>query len=329
MSEVHFVVDGVRFPVLRETLSMHSPFLCDHSLPDDSLYDIQSRVTPELFRRFLPAITSGSLLDITPTNVSGFLELAREFGLSDLTAACERFDCDPTAGLFYAIQTRFENEQLYRRGREFLFGDGDIPRSISLGLSLLKQAAERGHADASLALGRFLEKNNGYETGIRSCQYLKSSADLGNSEAQWRYAICLKQGKGVPGDNSAAIDYLRLAAKQQNADGQVELGKCFENGEGVAQDDEEAVKYYKLSADQGNSEAQWRYGFCLAKGNGIEKDVTAAANYYKLSADQGNSEGRRRSGFAWNFLQTIINPFFVQQPARNPHSLLGGGSFNF
>jgi TPR repeat protein len=60
---------------------------------------------------------------------------------------------------------------------------------------------------------------------------------------------------------SKAAEYYRLSADQGNSEGQWRYGDCLRNGKGVTRDPVEAMRWYKRSSDQCNVDGQRRYRF--------------------------------------------------------------------
>jgi hypothetical protein len=210
----------------------------------------------------------------------------------------------------------FENEQVYRRGCEYLFGTNGYVGltyevSAKLGFSLIKKAADGGNVDAQYLCGRayFLDHGCGisYPDAVK---YFRLAADQGHSYGQVRLGICHYGGHGVernmtraqelfansaragnafgqcwkgiadPAGLDAKVAYYRLSAEQGNCAGQRCLADCLENGRGVNQNLAEAAKYYRLAAEQGHGSAQADYARMLENGSGVTRDYLHAGHYY-------------------------------------------------
>jgi serine/threonine protein kinase len=96
-------------------------------------------------------------------------------------------------------------------------------------------------------------------------QAQKVLADSGSAEAQFNYAVCLENGRGVAVDLKEAAKYYKMAADQGHASGQVNYGVCLKNGKGVAVDLKEAAKYYKMAANQGDADGKVAYDRVIKK----------------------------------------------------------------
>ena len=88
-----------------------------------------------------------------------------------------------------------------------------------------------------------------------------STADLqgDNAKATIQYVIgsMYDFGRGVPLDNSAAVEWYKLAAISGHSDAQLQLGRTFSSGqEGVPKSEDASLKWFGLAAAQGNSQAK-------------------------------------------------------------------------
>ena len=86
--------------------------------------------------------------------------------------------------------------------------------------------------------------------------YLRQSAELGNSVGQMYYGCVLKKGVGVEQDMPAAVEWFRKSADQGCSIAFYELAVCYENGEGVERNLDESLVWYKKALDAGIEEAQ-------------------------------------------------------------------------
>lgn len=89
---------------------------------------------------------------------------------------------------------------------------------------------------------------------------LRQKAERGDAEAQISLGNCYYKGRGVPQDYKEAAKWSRLSAEQGNARAQNNLGYCYSKGQGVPQDYKESVKWYRLAAEQGYAEARTSLG---------------------------------------------------------------------
>jgi TPR repeat protein len=188
------------------------------------------------------------------------------------------------------LRRSFESEQLYRRGQEIFHGEHGFERSISIGLSHLKDSSDRGHSDSSYVYGKYLLEGILCKHNIEeSLIYLKKSVTSGNSFAEAAYAFAhLLHGEGLdlPDWHTTAFSFAKRSSDHGNSFGHGVLGSCFTDGIGVEKNPREALKYANMSADDGCGCGQTLYARCLEE-QGNPRDVVESAIYYKMAADQG------------------------------------------
>ena len=193
--------------------------------------------------------------------------------------------------------------------------------------SLTKHADEENNDEAMLLCGFFWEKNG---DNRKANAYFKKSADHGNGNAQFIYALKLENGIDVKKDQKEAQRYLDLAVESGNLDAQdylmhkngrtdpaagfkglpndmARLRKIAERGNTFAMlrlglmyenqlKSKEANEWIKKSADKGNPNAQFIYGMRLEYGVTMPIDVSEGNKYYRRSAVQGNEDAQYRLG---------------------------------
>jgi TPR repeat protein len=109
-------------------------------------------------------------------------------------------------------------------GQGFAEALSEFGKHINEGASVLdwtgvvqyfERAADRGVSYAQFAFGLFLVSCKKY---VQGAKYLKLSADQNNSEGEFWYGKCLRDGKGVPQNRAAAQVYLNRSAHRGNED---------------------------------------------------------------------------------------------------------------
>jgi TPR repeat protein len=88
------------------------------------------------------------------------------------------------------------------------------------------------------------------------------------------------------------LEKLLALANQGDAVAQNKLGVMYANGKGVPKDESKAVEWYRKAADQGLAGAQNNLGVMYADGRGVSKDETKAVEWYRKAADQGLAEAQ-------------------------------------
>jgi len=88
------------------------------------------------------------------------------------------------------------------------------------------------------------------------------------------------------------LEILKSAAEEGDVEAQFKLGRCYYYGEGVEQDKAEAVKWYRKAAEQGNADAQNSLANCYALGEGVPKDRNEFRKWLRKAAEQGKIESQ-------------------------------------
>ena len=175
-------------------------------------------------------------------------------------------------------------------------GDG-IQKNVEESINYYTSCAENGKDEANLMLAKiYYEKHLKNEDELdyinksRAEHYCKISADNGNNEAMYLYAVLLYENDDIF-DDIEGNKYLVSSAKEGNADANLLLGKRFQN----SKDPEirwRVAQYSKIAADKGKTEAMFLYANFGNEGDGIEEDKI----YFKKSIDSGNTEAMIKYG---------------------------------
>ena len=108
-------------------------------------------------------------------------------------------------------------------------------------------------ADQLFVTGQDSYKQHDFKT---AADLFKKSADLGNPDAQYTYALMLYRGQGfASSDYSEAARYYILAANNNFAKAQYNLAILYYQGTGVARDDVQAYKWLVLASQKGEKRA--------------------------------------------------------------------------
>jgi TPR repeat protein len=113
---------------------------------------------------------------------------------------------------------------------------------------------------------------------VNGIKYLKGAAEMGNSFAQWKLALCFKSGTGVNKDSLEADRWFAKAAE-----------KGFDQGLpwpciNPAFRFDTVLKMFQAMADLTNKQAQHWLGVCYERGRGVPVDLDKAMHWYKLAA---------------------------------------------
>lgn len=122
---------------------------------------------------------------------------------------------------------------------------------------------------------------------------LKQAAEKGDADAQFILGVKFGSGEGeVTPDFAQAITWLRKAAEQGNTDALCALAESYDRGLGVAQDYRQAMALYREAAEQGNTSGQRGLADMYSLGKGVPQDFKLAYVWYSVAAASGDLLGR-------------------------------------
>ncbi len=170
----------------------------------------------------------------------------------------------------------------------------------SQNITLLKEKAANGDADAELQLGRLYYDGQGVPQDYAQTALLfRMAANEGDADAQAVLAALYFEGNGVPKDYNKMIEWLRKAAEQGNVGAQVSLAMTLESDEVVPHDYQQSAEWYRKAAAQGNLEAQCNLGADYVHGQGVPQDYSQAAIWYRMAAEQGDTVAQLQLGILY------------------------------
>ena len=205
-------------------------------------------------------------------------------------------------------------------------GWGGHARADAPAVIRLLEAEQRGGSEgnpmlADYCLGCCYYESKATDRNLRvACEYFRSSAERGFAPAQFAFAQCASQGKGMSVDMGLAERWMQMSAAQQFPLAQLNLVSfhmkflkrkpenlrrmlhltrsiankgyrtaqlnlaCFYYwGMGIPKDHSLAAEWLKRAAEQGLGEAVYRLGVMLAKGDGVRRDIGSARDLLKRS----------------------------------------------
>ncbi len=165
---------------------------------------------------------------------------------------------------------------------------------------IIKARAEKGDAEAQLALGfRYAAGNGVLKDYSKAAKWQRKAAEQGLAAAQFVLATDYAKGLGVKTDLAEAAMWYSRAAEQHLPEAQFALGKCYANGDGVSADVVEAVKWYRRAADQNFVAAIAELGMCHLDGTGVTTDVLEGVKWIRNAAEQGYASAQNRLGLCY------------------------------
>jgi len=176
-----------------------------------------------------------------------------------------------------------EIEAQFALGRMHSKGAG-APDDPLLALELWAQAAQRGHVQALVALGHWMDSG----TRKVSTACYRKAALLGDAEAQYALAQQLDKESGLAGSHFSPFEWYEKAAHQGHPGAQYVLGVAYLKGQSVGKNFKQALKWLLLAAEQGDARAQWNLGKLYTNGgDGLKRDLKLAFQWFQRAADQG------------------------------------------
>ncbi|MGD9537076.1 MAG: peptidoglycan-binding protein [Alphaproteobacteria bacterium] len=161
----------------------------------------------------------------------------------------------------------------------------------------LKDAAERGSAEAQFSLGVAYDRGVGViQNYATAASWYQRAAVQGLAEAQYNLATLHDQGLGTQNDTALALLWYRTAAEAGSPLAANNLGYLHEYGLGVRQDDGAALAWYRKAAEAGLATAQNNLAIMHQLGRGTPRDFPAAARWYRAAAEQGFAEAQLNLG---------------------------------
>lgn len=123
---------------------------------------------------------------------------------------------------------------------------------------------------------------------------IRQAAERGDAEAQLALAITYDNGKGVSEDDAEAVRWYRFAAKQGLEAAQYQLGVMYAEGRGTLKDEVAAVGWFRRAAAQKYNTAQYALGVMYDLGSGVLKDPVLAHMWFNIAGANGSEVARGR-----------------------------------
>jgi TPR repeat protein len=268
---------------------------------DDGAFQNLSLIAIELGNRILDLDALGRDREIAPAmdliraKLHGSLWRTTQLAHSDSRAAA-------ALGLFYSEGLLSERDaakgcEAYARAAQGGHGAAAYQSALcnlrsdpALTRSLLRRAAEQGHAAAQELMGRACVEGEEKDSAC-AIAWLERAASKGRPSAMsllaWVYANDARRS-----DLGKAADYYRAAAETGDLAAQNNLGELYETGRGVPRDAGLAFAWYARSADAGFAPAQLNLARLYAAGIGVEVNRGSAREW----AERAQRQGQARAG---------------------------------
>ncbi|WP_284310244.1 tetratricopeptide repeat protein [Labrys miyagiensis] len=204
----------------------------------------------------------------------------------------DSFQEDPRQAMLLLDKATVSDATEARSQRRNLFGDTTLATDPNEAqIRFVKEAADKGDADALYALGLPLSLDEGRQADVILLWH--QAAALGSAQAAFDLARMYFRGTGGLSKNPEESLRLILKAVAGNDPQTWDFAaKAYERGSyGLPKDDKQAARLFKQASDKGNKYAQYDLGRFYEEGKGgLPQDPREAALLYKLAADQGNAD---------------------------------------
>ena len=177
--------------------------------------------------------------------------------------------------------------------------DRDPDKPAPLGtrvLSALRQAAERGHAEAQFQLGMLYASGEQLPLDyVTAAKWISAAAEQGWVAAQSTLAWLYASGYGVEQSDQLAAQWYLRAGESGNPNAQYMVATLYRYGRyGMPRDPGEMLEWYQRAAARGHASAQLALGRLLIDGKDVEKDDVVAFQWLSLAAVNGSQAAARR-----------------------------------
>jgi TPR repeat protein len=159
------------------------------------------------------------------------------------------------------------------------------------------QTADEINAQAKVFLTKGDTKN--------AVPLLKKSAEMGQSEAQYNYAVCFEQGVDVEKNDSVANIWLLKSAKQGWLDAQFKIAYNYALGRGIKQDYKQAFYWSVKCAEQNDPECIGNVIACYSDGKGTIRNPDSASIWTIKLASLPDVENLQQSGMITSARKTL------------------------
>ncbi len=202
----------------------------------------------------------------------------------------------------FKAATLGSTEAQYFMSAAYRMGEG-VPVDPENSLIWCAKAAAKNHPAALFNM--YLHYTTEETNAALANAFLLRAAQMGHSEAQFRYAQACFQGDAFPQDFEAGKMWLQKAADNNWDRAEFELYALYNSGLAPAtncpaypKDSTEAIKWLRRSAEHGNLDAQSRVAVSLIQGIDMEKNKPEGERLLRSAASHGWGGAENDLGFA-------------------------------
>src|SRR5882757_5716951 len=183
-----------------------------------------------------------------------------------MTALVKKYgvDFDLTAAVEEKLRSEgASNNLLFQIGRSRVRVVGNAERPTAHSVAAGRRSARPPRTPAQTAAQELLSQANKYRLGsgvnrdeAKAADLYRKAAEMGNAEAQTRFAEALFDGRGVTRDPVESRAWLEKAARQGYARAHCDLGVMLTNGFDIAQDVQNGWRHLQAAAHLGDAYAE-------------------------------------------------------------------------
>ncbi|MDR3494792.1 MAG: tetratricopeptide repeat protein [Ancalomicrobiaceae bacterium] len=194
------------------------------------------------------------------------------------------------AAMWYQLAAkRGDREGQVALGLLYLSGNG-VPRDKLRAKIWFEAAAKQDQPVALFNLAQLYNEGEVVRPNLDEARKLmRRSAELGNSEAAYAYALMLDDAD-EPSNEADIAHWLGVAAASGNVPAEIEYAIRLANGRGTPKDLPLAVKYLTRAAWAGNPVAQNRLAYLSLTGTGLPYDPIEAAKWHLIAKAGGHPD---------------------------------------
>jgi TPR repeat protein len=133
--------------------------------------------------------------------------------------------------------------------------------------------------------------SSGDRNEAKAASLYHKAAEMGNAEAQTRFAEALFDGRGVARDPARSRAWLEKAARQNYARAECDLGVMLTSGLDIAQDLSSGLRYLQSAASRGDAYAEDYLGQFAEMGLISDPSPSEAYMHYLKASEMGSAWG--------------------------------------
>jgi uncharacterized protein len=235
-----------------------------------------------------------------------FFSISSLAGQNEAWAAMERGDYSVAVKEYQQLSAKGDPIAQAQLSLMFFLGEGlsknidEAQRLAKFALSNLETLAASGDPRAQVSIGSMYRDGRGVPMDeSKAIEWYLKAAEQGSSSAQINIGLMHFNGLGVARDMQQVEVWVRKAAEQGHAIAQAALGTLYASREGIYEDDKKAVAWFRRSAEQGFVKGQAGLGSMYLSGRGIAMDDQQALIWFRKAAAQRDDYAQHSLGFMY------------------------------